>query len=246
MNLRILLSFCFALALHGLFAQGSVFGVKGGLTLGVQKINGFQQDPLFKYHGIAFVESLDEESPFAIFAQLGYHLKGSAIRPRGSWQTIVIDGITYSRPPAQQFVFRNLSLTLGGKRKHDFGERSKLYYLFGLRGDYTVSTNLEKYKPFTQSQFYAGYYPEEGFVRKFNYGMTLGGGIEFAFSELVGGLIELTINPDFSPQYKQPSFDTNRTDPYGNPITYQERITRNLTFEITTGFRFLRKVEYID
>ena len=55
-----ILLLCFAaLAAMSLTAQNSAFGIKGGPTLGVQKWNGFQQDPLIKYHAIAFIESAD-------------------------------------------------------------------------------------------------------------------------------------------------------------------------------------------
>lgn len=35
-------------------------------------------------------------------------------------------------------------------------------------------------------------------------GLTVGGGVEIMFSELVGGCIELSISPDLSKQYNQP------------------------------------------
>ena len=59
-------------------------------------------------------------------------------------------------------------------------------------------------------------------------------------------MIEFTVNPDFSLQYEQPAIP-NVIDPItGQTRTLQERRIRNLTFEITVGARFLRKVEYID
>lgn len=212
------------------------------MTLGVQKWNGFQQDPLLKYHGIAFVESADETAQFAIFAQGGYHLKGSAIRGRNFFNPI--NG-QYTRPPALQFIFQNVSATatLGAKRKYDFGVNNKMYYLIGIRGDYTVGTNLEEYEEINQ---FSGFFPFEQFVRKWNYGVTLGGGFEVPFTELIGGTLEFTVNPDFSAQYKQPAIP-NIIDPFtGNNRTLPERTIRNLTFEVTLGIRFLRIVEYID
>jgi len=65
----------------------------------------------------------------------------------------------------------------------------------------------------------------------------------------VGMTLEFTVNPDFSNQYNQPQID-NVIDPNPNSIrptfTIPERQIRNLTFEVTAGFRFLRIVEYID
>ncbi len=231
----------FTLTINQLCAQGTAFGLKGGLTLGVQKWNGFDQDPLFKYHGAISAESLDETAQFSIFAQAGYHLKGSALRN----QNFLDQNGDFFRLPAQEFIFKNISVVLGGKRKYDLSDAMKGYYLFGLRGDYTVGTNLDQYKE--ANSFNGGlFYPDNGFVRKWNYGVTLGGGFEFAFGELVGALLEITVNPDFSYQYKQPAIPNVR-DPYtGQNRTIQERTIRNVTFEITAGFRLLRKVEYID
>lgn len=223
-------------------AQSTAFGVKGGLTMGLQKWNGFDQDPLLKYHGIFFIESADETAQFAVFAQGGYHLKGSAIRNRNFINPL--NGNTY-RPPAQQFIFKNASLTLGAKRKYDVSLSSKAFYMFGLRGDYTLGTNLDEYKEI--NEFNGGlYFPVDFYVRKWNYGVTLGGGLEVAFGELIGAVLEFTVNPDFSFQYKQPAI-ANVRDPYtGQNRTISERTIRNITFEVTAGFRFLRKVEYVD
>jgi hypothetical protein len=119
----------------------------------------------------------------------------------------------------------------------------KAYYLFGLRGDYTLSTNLKEYEDINK---FSGFFPFEQFVRKVNYGVTLGGGFEFPFGSLVGSNLEFTINPDFSTQYKQPAIN-NIIDPWsGNNMTLSERTIRNITFEVTLGIRLIRLVEYID
>ncbi len=229
------------LLISQLCAQGTAYTIKGGLTLGVQKWNGFDQDPLFKYHGAISAESLDETSLFSIFAQAGYHLKGSALRNQGFYD---LNG-NFFRPDAQEFIFKNISVILGGKRKYDLSNAMKGYYLFGLRGDYTLSTNLKKYEELN-TQLNTLYYPVGGAVRKWNYGVTIGGGIELSIGELVGTMLELTINPDFSYQYRQQTI----TNVY-NPITRQNgtipsREIRNITFEISAGFRLLRRVEYVD
>ncbi len=243
MNIKTLLFFLASLIFStGIFAQSTAFGLKGGLTMGIQNWNGFDQDPLIKYHGIAFVESADETAQFAVFAQAGYHLKGSAIRNRNFLNPTTGN---FFRPAAQPFIFKNASLTLGGKRKYDLSNSAKAYYLFGLRGDYTIDTNLDEYEDLNELN--GGlFYPIDFYVRKWNYGVTLGGGLEVAFGELVGAVLEFTVNPDFSLQYRQPSIPNVR-DPYtGQNRTISERTIRNITFEVTAGFRFLRKVEYID
>lgn len=226
-------------------AQGYAFGVKGGLTIGTQNWSGLEQDPLVKYHGIAFIESLSDDNEFAIFAQLGYHIKGSAQRNRRF--TSVITG-NIVQPKAKEFLFNNLSLTLGGKQKFNFSGSTKVYYGFGIRLDYTLSTNLDEYTDFNlRNPAYAIYpFDEPTFINEFNYGVYLGGGFEIPFGELTGMVLEFSVNPDFSLQYRQPPIP-NVTDPYtGNERTLQERKIRNLTFEVTAGFRFLNKIEYID
>lgn len=223
-------------------AQNSAFGIKGGLTLGIQNWNNFQQDPLLKYHGILFIESADSEERFSLFAQGGYHLKGSAIRNRNFFSPI--NGQFY-RPPAQEFIFKNISLTLGAKRKFEVGSKNRAFYLFGIRGDYTLGTNLSKYRELNELNN-SLFFPDDAFVRKWNYGLTLGGGFELPFADLVGAVLEFTINPDFSFQYKQPRIN-NVYDPYtGQSRSISERTIRNVTFEVTLGIRLLRIVEYID
>lgn len=226
-------------------AQSYAFGLKGGLTMGIQNWNGFEQDPLIKYHGIAFIESAPEDNEFALFAQAGYHVKGSAIRNRNFISRFT--GNAFRAPP-REFRFNNVSLTLGGKQKFDFSASNKVYYLLGIRGDYTVSTNLGEYTAFNERNPGYAIYPfdEPLFIQEFNYGVTVGGGIEFPFSEFISGLLEVSVNPDFSIQYRQPEIP-NVLDPYtGNTRTIPEREIRNITFEVTLGFRFLHKIEYID
>ena len=244
---RIILSLLIlaAMGLQGR-AQGFAFGVKGGMTIGVQQWEGLQQDPLFKYHGIAFIESLSEENAFGVFAQLGYHQKGSAIRNRFAQN--IFNNLPF-RQSTREFIFNNLSLIGGAKQKFALGAGdSKAYYALGIRLDYTLNTNLGEYTAINESNPAYAFFPidDTQFIREVNYGVTLGGGIEVPFSELVGAVIEFTVNPDFSYQYEQPEIP-NVLDPItGNSRTIPERRIRNLTFELTVGFRFLRKVEYID
>ncbi len=243
---RIILLFCFALmTFTALQGQGFAFGVKGGLTIGTQKWgNSFERDALFRYHGIAFIESLPEGNDFSIFAQAGYHVKGSSIRTN----FFTLDG--NNRQLVTPFEFQNASLTLGGKQKFDvgFGD-SRVYYLFGVRGDYTINTDFGiDEQQIMDFPYLAQIYPVETFVKNFTYGATVGGGIEFPLSDLVGVMLEFTVNPDFSNQYNQPRIE-NVINPNPNSnqtITIPERQIRNLTFELTAGFRFLRIVEYID
>ncbi|NJL75475.1 MAG: outer membrane beta-barrel protein [Saprospiraceae bacterium] len=241
--LRIIVFFSLMCFAQQQWAQGFAFGAKGGLTLGVQDWNGFEQDPLFKYHGILFIESLTEETGLSIFAQAGYHVKGSAIRNQIAFG--LLNNNQVFRLPPREFQFKNISLTVGAKKKYDIGGSRQAYYLFGIRGDYTVGTNLEQYELFTEL-YNTLIFPINGFVQEFNYGATLGGGLEFPIAELVGTVLEFTINPDFSYQYRQPQINAVYNPYTGNNSSIGERLIRNLTIEVTAGFRFLRKIEYID
>ncbi|MEY4134137.1 MAG: hypothetical protein ACOYOO_06710 [Saprospiraceae bacterium] len=245
-----ILMFCWSLSASS-FAQSYAFGVKGGLTVGTQKWdNSFEREPLLRQHIIAFIESAEEDQPFALFAQAGYHVKGSAIRTFRSVFTQV-DGTQVDVPATSTpFIFNNASLTLGIRQKFDFSGKKKLYYLFGIRGDYTISTKLRPDNlPASALLLYGNIYPFDEFVNRFNYGATVGGGIELPFAELTGMVLEFSVNPDFSYQYNQPLIrNVINPNPFGgtNRIDIPERQIVNLTFELSLGFRFINKIVYID
>lgn len=243
-TLVLIFSFC------SLDAQSYAVGIKGGLTVGLQQWDNFsQRDPLYRYHGVVSIETADEEEPFSIFAQLGYHVKGSAIRTNATTVRNT-SGALFDVPARETpFEFNNISLTLGGKQKFDLGNGSRYYYLLGVRGDYTVSTNLGDYQIEDTGNgffFFNASYPVDEFVQKWNYGITVGGGLEFDISEYVGTILEFTVNPDFSRQYLSPELQNVIVPWSPNNTTIRERQIRNITLEVTLGFRFLRKIEYID
>jgi hypothetical protein len=235
-NSLLLLSFLFFTTVA--FAQGTAYGLKGGVTIGTQQWNGLERQPLIKYHAAAYIESVTEEDDFSVFLQLGYHIKGSSLRTQNFFNPNF-------NLNARDFQFRNLSLILGGKQKFALGT-NRAYYLLGVRVDYTLSTNLEAYQEFNERNPAFAIYPFPGAVNKWNYGVTAGGGIEFPFSELVRGFLEFTIHPDFSRQYSQPQILNVRNPISGQNTSIPERIIRNVTFEVSAGIRFWRKVEYID
>lgn len=220
-------------------AQSTRFGIKLGPSVGFQKWNYFQNDPLYKYHGAFWLESYQEEDPFSLFAQLGYHLKGSATRFYGPIQ---IDNQIYDIP-ADEFIFRNLSLQVGVKKKFPLGKLLG-YYAFGLRGEYTVSTNLNIYDRVNQ---YIPVYPFNSAVKRVLAGFTLGGGFELPFGELAGSIIELNVSPDLTKQYYQPQIN-NIIDIYqpGQTTSIPEKSIKNLTLELSLGIYFTRKVIYVD
>jgi hypothetical protein len=250
---RILLFSCLlAFGLNSWAQDGTYFGLKGGLTIGTQQWNSFDRDPLLGYHGILSMESASSGGQFSLFAQAGYHIKGSAIRRSLFGNPFNASFVSF---PPQKFEFQNLSLSLGGKQYIKDVGTSRLYYMFGIRIDYTLDTNLDEYEAFVdRNPVFAGFYPLNIYysgetllgIRRLNYGFIAGGGLTLPFSEFIEGLVEFSVNPDFSLQYEQPSIP-NILDPFnGQTRTIPERKIRNLTFEITVGVRFLRKVEYID
>lgn len=213
-------------------AQGFAFGVKGGLTLGFQKWNGYERSPLPSYNGSIYIESLPVEKRFSVFGQLGYHVKGSRIRSfyrdfsSGDLRRLVSDT-----------EFRNASLVLGMKSAYSItGGGTKAYYLLGIRGDYNINYQFD--------QRTLSFNKED--VNKITYGLTLGGGVEVPFSKLVGMTLEVQVSPDVRPQVFYPSGKYTYTDFSGNQIPAPETRVINTVFEITVGFRFLRTVEYVE
>lgn len=212
-------------------AQSFWFGPKGVMSFNVQQWNGFERDPYVSFNGDIFIETEDEFSRSSLYAQIGYHTRGSSSRVN------FLNGNAFN----QSFQFNNLVLEIAAKQKLTSKINAGPYYLLGVRGEYTLSTNLNEF-----NSFGSAFYPIDDFVRKLNYGVTVGGGWEFEFSELIGGLIELTVNPDLSKQYDQPPLQ-NVINPFNNQtVNLQAREVRNLSFEVKFGLRFMRKVEYID
>lgn len=222
-------------------AQSTAFVLGGGPTIGSQRWdNTFERDPLFKYHFVIAAESVDnEEDKASVFAQLGYHVKGSATR----FRYFVPGGndITYK----EEFLFQNLGLLLGAKQKFPVNPVTRLFYAGGIRGEYTLNTNLDELND--NNPYSVTYYPQDEFVRKFIFGVSVGGGTEWMLSELVGAQLTFWVHPDVTLQYSQPPIP-NVIDP-NNPgvvTSIPERRIRNIALEITLGLRLLRKVEYVD
>jgi hypothetical protein len=229
-------------------AQGTVYGIKGGLAVGNQSFNNgptTSNGLLFKPYGDLFIESAPSDNSGVMYLQVGYHPRGHAKRfPAGAY--INSQGQQQAFESfSQEFIFHNVGLTLGFKKRNILNNPNA-YYLLGLRGEYTVDNNLATAS--NGGGIYSLYNPTSDFVNKFVYGLSLGGGYEFAFSELTGGFIEFSVHPDIGRQYFQPAIQVNFRDPFSgqNITSIPEQSIRNLSFEITVGFRFLRKIEYID
>lgn len=209
-------------------SQGFYFGPKGGLTIANQNWNGYQRNPLFTYHGDLFIESLDPNQRGSLYAQIGYHNRGSSIRLNTLTGGIFNEG----------YIFKNLSLGVGAKRKLPFSDTRSAYYFFGLRLEYTIDTNLDEY----QERYSSPFFPIDFFVNKLNYGVSVGGGYEFPVSDFIIPFVELNIAPDLSIQYDGQQIN-NVLNPFnGTTTTIPANQVRNIIFEITLGLKFLREV----
>lgn len=217
-------------------AQSFIFGPKLGPTVAIQQWDGVQRDALLTGHAAVFIESYRENDPSSLFAQLGYHVRGSAERD------ISIDAISGNAFRRNvKYKFNNISLMLGAKQILNMESKAKPFYTLGVRAEYTVSTNLDFY----EGTAFQLYFPSNFFVRKFNYGISGGGGFQYELNDLIGGAVELTISPDISKQYQQLPIP-NVVDPrnVGSSRTLPEQNVRNLSIEISVSMRLLRKVEY--
>lgn len=254
--LRLLTTFfvyCFFISLSAQYIDhikdnesGSFFGVRGGLSVGSQNWGSIEMSPLLAFHGDVFLETLPENSRFSLWASLGYHIRGSRIQQR---RVFDLNGNPF-RAPGESFEFQNLALAVGGKSVFAYTKIADIYYTLGIRLDYTLDTNLDSYNELNDGAFsnFRAFYPFEtyDFINRLNYGLVFGGGFDIPLSDKVGVLLQVTAHPDFSLQYRQPAIE-NVISPYqASNITLPERRIRNFTLEVSAGFRFLRKVEYID
>jgi len=220
------------------FSQSFWFGAKGGAAMNFQSWgNGsfsgsVNRDPLFSLNGDIFIESYDEYNKGTLYAQVGYHTRGSSFRFFSFNNTFT---------EQQGFKFRNIVLELGAKKSLNLDKELDPYFILGIRGEYTIGTNLDDY-----INFGSLYYPINEFVRKFNYGVTAGGGFEMKMSELSNVFVEFLLQPDLSFQYEQqPIF--NVIDPWtSQPVNLGLRQVRKLSIELKVGLKILKKVEYID
>ena len=142
MNKKAVFILIFGLIVNFGMSQSYFFGLKGGPSIGYQKWETFNQSPLVSFHVSTFIESYSEDSPLnALFAQIGFHNRGSALRGAGGYT----QNNEYFRLATKNFIFSNLSLALGAKRKQELTNKLKSFYSFGLRGEYTLKTNLDLY-----------------------------------------------------------------------------------------------------
>lgn len=231
---------------YGVDWGGYLFGIKGGLSLGNQDWSGLETELLIGYHGDLYIESIPASGRFSLFGSLGYHTRGSRI----SRQRAFTFGGNRVTLPSDDFRFQNASLAIGAKSVFAYTRVADIYYLLGLRADYTLSNNLSDYDQLssTFSLSFRANYPIDSpdFIGEFNYGALFGAGALIPISEKIGGTLEITAHPDFSLQYNQGPIE-NVIDPFnGGNRTIPARAIRNFTIEVSFGLRFLRKWSYVD
>ena len=231
---------------YGVDWGGYLFGLKGGPSFGNQDWSGLETEFLIGYHGALFLETIPASGRFSFYGQLGYHIRGSRISRRRGF-TFGGSAVTL---PSDDFRFRNISLGIGAKSIVSYTRRFDLYYLLGLRADYSLGNNLGDYDLLsgtTNVAFRANYpFDDPLFVNSFTYGATFGGGALFPLTDGMSGFIELSAHPDFSFQYDQGPIP-NVIDPFGaGTRTLPARQIRNFTIELTVGLRFLRSYRYVD
>ena len=203
-------------------------GVKGGMGLNMQKWNSYERDILFSPCIDLFSETNDDAIN-KLYASIGYHVRGSAVRGFG---------FTTFNP----YKFNNLVAEVGGKRMVTTDRETNGYYLLGVRLEYTMSTNLEN----RANSIYN--LVSDVYVRKFNYGVTVGGGFELKFGENKILFLEMSVMPDLSKQYEQlESLTIENPNPVaGGPFPSPQFITivpqevRNVALELKVGIKFLR------
>ncbi len=224
-------SLCFFLS-HLLYSQSYWFGAKGGGAMnnqvaGVEGSSGLGNSSMFSFNGDVFVETYDEYKKGALYASLGYHTRGSALR----FQNFGFSNVT-------SYKFDNIVLELGAKKAWDTNSEFSPYFILGVRGEYTINSRLPKL-------FFPDLNIHPDYVSKINYGVTAGGGFEMYLSDMSNVFVEFSIMPDLSFQVDQPPI-------FGIPSPWSpnERMDlsikrlRNLSIEAKVGIKFLRKVEY--
>ena len=235
----VLLVFVCLFAATGVEAQSYWFGAKGGVAMNNQSWGSggtnysINRSPLFNINGDIFAETYDEDKKGALYAQLGFHTRGSSLR--------YISFLSDFRSQVK-YKFHNLVLELGAKKGLHLVSGMNAYFILGVRGEYTVGSNLDNI-----SRSNLGELVSPDYIRKLNYGVTFGGGFEREVSALSNLFIEFSVQPDLSFQYEQFPIDNIR-----NPWIPNERMNlpltqvRNLSIEAKVGIKFLRKVIYSD
>lgn len=207
-------------------AQDNAYGLIGGLTVGTQRWNGFDRDPLLTWNGRAFYESIVTDK-FSAIVEFGLHNRGS-----GLLNQFIIQGQPGLTTNYSKMVFRNMSLMAGAKQVYSLKENTEAFVKLGVRVEYTVADTFEIFEQYSEA------------VQPFNYGVTLGGGFHFGPKDgPIQFILDAQVSPDFSQQLFAPQAQIwNRyTQQYQQ---FSEQKVTNLSFEISLGIRWVNKYYY--
>ncbi len=214
----LLLIMVMLIGVHKLRAQYSIWSYKAGPSLGFQRWNGIgSTQPLLGIHGAIAVESYEPGKPFAFFAELAYHQRGSSQRVNAG---TTANGINYDGFNIRN-KFHNISFALGGRKS--FGPTLRYFYSLDLRAEYTLDYEL--------SNYFEGF---GEYVRRFNYGLDIGGGVNIPLGFHMG-FVQLQLQPDLSKQIYSLRFAGQ--DFQGNDIVYPEQKVINYSLELSVGIR---------
>ena len=215
-------------------AQFVGYSLKGGPSVGIQQWDGFDRQPLFGYHFDLQIESLSDVEPRTLYASLGYHQRGSAIR----YRRIDLGGNPIGQgQETTNFVFNNAVLALGAKQTYALGQ-ARGHIALAIRGEYNINTDLAGDLGANRNLYLS--FPQDEFVIKGLYGIDLGAGLDISINPSLDALLELRVSPDFSRQYFQPPLQNVILPGSNNPTTIGERTINNITFELSAGIRFVR------
>lgn len=201
------------------------YGVKGGIGLNNQNWErGVTTGLLFTPCIDIFAETYDPGSLSRLYAQIGYHQRGSALGAFGLRRVAT-------------YRYNNLVAEVGGRRQAFEGEIYTGYYLLGLRAEYTMASNVGE----SQSLFNL---TDQAYLRRLNYGATVGGGFEYDLGDGTAVFLEVTFNPDLSAQYDQPVNlifpNPNAGQSQNQFVTIPAQRVRNYSLEVKVGYKWLR------
>jgi hypothetical protein len=212
------------------YAQHMAFGAKGGLLVGTQKA----KRALLSYHADIFYEGMgkwqgDEvRRRVGCVIQLGYHRRGASYN----------SGFFGSNPNfIASDLFHNISLSTLLKGHFEVGKFLP-YFAAGVRLDITPG-----------EEFHEVINPRDAQgVTPVNFGLWLGGGIEWEPSNVPFGMfIEINISPDLTPQiFFQKGTQVQYPDFYNPGNTRIEQFAQdykiiNLCIEVTFGIKFIMR-----
>jgi hypothetical protein len=211
------------LAILDVQAQDNAYGLLGGLTVGTQRWNTFERDPLLTWNFRGFYESILNDG-LSVPIEFGYHNRGSAFIYQG-----LAFGTNQFVTESYRIQIGNISVLGAAKKIYKLKDNIEAYAKLGVRLEYSVADSFEILQQYAEA------------IQPFNYGFTLGGGLHFGpVDGPVQFVLDFQISPDFSQQiYSPPGSYTHPVT--RQPVQFSEQKVVNLSLEISLGIRFVNK-----